>query len=86
MHVRLPDPQTGLERSYKVEYKCYRMTRAEANAYMAACCGDTSEVAPSYVTPPPMSLGQLMRTPLPPGAEEIKFSSIPSKENPDNPV
>jgi len=39
MHVRLPDPQTGVERGYQVQYKCYRMTRTAADAYLAACCG-----------------------------------------------
>ena len=77
MCVQLPDPQTGLERFYKVQYKCYQMTRAEANAYMAACCGDdgdsSAHESPSYSSPPTMELEQLLRTPLPPGCKEIKF-------------
>jgi HMG (high mobility group) box len=77
MFVQLPDPQTGVERFYKVQYKCYQMTRAEANAYMAACCdgdgGTMADESPSYSAPPTMSLERLLRTPLPPGCKEIKF-------------
>ena len=80
MHVMLPDPQTGVERAYKVQYKCYRMTRKDADSYLAACCGlqqqkqqgerDDTTTPPS---PPQMSLEQLLRTPLPPGSREIVF-------------
>ena len=83
MCVQLPDPQTGLERSYNVQYKCYRMTRAESKAYMAACCGgETTGDHPNYEALPTMTLEQLLRIPLPPGCEEIKFPTDLSNENP----
>lgn len=33
--VFLPDVHTGVKLKYKVEYKCYRMSRSEADAYLA---------------------------------------------------
>lgn len=59
--VKLPDQQTGVERSYKLEYKCYRMTRSEADAYMARCCAGYPDGG--YY----MSLEQMIHAPPPPG-------------------
>jgi HMG (high mobility group) box len=61
--VLLRDPQTGFDHYYKMEYKCYRMTRAEADAYIARCCGHNSSGSPY------MTVDRMLHAPPPPGTE-----------------
>jgi hypothetical protein len=63
----LRDPKTGLDRYYKMEYKCYSMTRSQADAYIAQCCGGgpfRGGGGPNYMT-----LDRMLHAPSPPGIE-----------------
>jgi HMG (high mobility group) box len=61
--VKMYDPDLGIERLYKLEYKCFAMKRSEARSYMANF-STASIHGTSYV-----SLEQLSHAPHPPGVE-----------------
>jgi hypothetical protein len=62
--VLLRDPQTGFDHYYKMEYKCFRMTRTEADAYIAQCCAVHNSSGSPYLT-----IDRMLHAPPPPGTE-----------------
>jgi hypothetical protein len=67
--VSFPDPKTKSERIYSIDYKCFRMTRKEFDAYLERCRKCSHEHGNAKMT----IHNQILRAPTPPGIEVKDF-------------